>query len=179
MKRFIDLHIFAFQDHQQNINVAVCDEIVWEILKIYKNYYQWNYIDNRHCCLLHVMQFRDNNGKQRKVLKINILRLTLTIKLINFECKFIFWFPIQFFLLTCFIRKHETQFVMQSFAVYENNFFKYKSFFFIIYTLVYLLYYKNNALFHSHTHAHTYKLQFIIASRNFVSLWSHHRQMEI
>lgn len=88
------------------------------------------------------------------------------------QIKFFFGFPIQF--LTCFIRKHETQFVMQSFAVYENNFFKYKSFFSSSSTLSYLFYYKNNAL---SLHSHMHKLQFIIASRNFVSLWSHHRQM--
>lgn len=63
---------------------------------------------------------------------------------------------------------------MQSFAVYENNFFKYKSFFSSSSTLSYLFYYKNNAL---SLHSHMHKLQFIIASRNFVSLWSHHRQM--
>lgn len=48
MKRFIDLHIFAFQDHQQNINavvvvVDVCDEIVQIIIS-----HIIIIIDNRH-----------------------------------------------------------------------------------------------------------------------------------
>lgn len=92
------------------------------------------------------------------------------MKLINIKCKFIYFFDFQ----SSFNMLHSRAWDAIRYAISPSTrtiSLNTKLFFHLPHSRIY--YYKNNAL------SHTYKLQFIIASRNFVSLWSHHRQMEM